>query len=273
MTVTLCHKDILMPGSKVHLTRATLTPARPKSLHSHDYYELFWVQNGVVRHHLPTGIERLEEGDLILLSPGQLHAVQGKGEHSMIVSLCFHPSVVQGLRERHPGLWDEQKVPQHIHRDMKQLSALNHAALSLERGDRSALAAEAFLLPLLNDLEQRIEPSNAPDWLKQALSAAQDPAVFKDGAAGFVAQTGRAHAHVSRTMRKVTGLSPSEYINTVRMEYSARALTTDNESVAQIAMECGIPNMAHFHKLFRAHHGMTPLQYRNQFQRHVVQPT
>jgi len=91
--------------------------------------------------------------------------------------------------------------------------------------------------------------------------------------AGFVAQTGRAHAHVSRTMRKFTGMSPSEFINDIRMAYAARTLTTDNEAVGQIATDCGIPNMAHFHKLFRAHHGMTPLQYRQQFQRNVVQPS
>lgn len=272
MTVTLHHADILLPGSKVHLTRATVTSARPKALHAHDFFELFWVQNGAVRHHLPTGMERLEEGDLILLSPGQSHGIQGKGDHAMIVSLCIHPEVVEGLRLRHADLWPISPAPVRVHRDIKELTALNHAALLLEASARDTLTAEAFLLPLLSDLKRLNAPTGTPEWLSQAITAAHRPEVFREGAAGLVAQTGRAHAHVSRSMRKHTGMSPSEYVNTIRMSFAARALTTDNEPVSQIAAECGIPNMAHFHKLFRTHHGMTPLQYRQQFQRNVVQP-
>lgn len=272
MTHLLSHADILKPGAMIHLARATLTTARPKALHTHDYFEVFWVQNGTVRHHTPAGMERLGEGDLILLSPGQAHAIQGKGEHAMIVSISIHPDVVNGLNERHASIWSAGDAPMKRHRDMRQLTALNHAALVLEASACNGLAAEAFLLPLLSDMQANPAPQDAPDWLARALTEAQKAPVFQEGAAGFVAQTGRAHAHVSRTMRKVTGQSPSEYINTVRMTHAARSLTTDNEPVSQIAADCGIPNMAHFHKLFRAHHGMTPLQYRQQYQRNVVQP-
>jgi len=272
MTYKLRHKDILRPGSMIHLARATLTNARPKTLHSHDYFEVFWVQNGTVRHHIPSGMERLSEGDMILLSPGQTHAIQGKGEDAMIVSISIHPKVVNGLNARHPDIWPAGNAPAKLHRDLRQLTALNHAALVLEASTLNSLAAEAFLLPVLSDLQANPAPQDAPDWLARALTAAKTAPVFQEGAAGLVAQTGRAHAHVSRTMRKITGQSPSEYINSIRMSHAARALTTDSEPVSQIAADCGIPNMAHFHKLFRAHHGMTPLQYRQQYQRNVVQP-
>jgi len=272
MTQLLRHADILQNDAMIHLARATLSTARPKALHKHDYYEVFWVQNGTVRHHTDAGTDRLHEGDLLLLSPGQSHAVQGKGEHALIVSISIHPDVVNDLNARHPGSWPLGAHPSKMFRDVRQLAALNHAALALEASNANALAAEAFLLPLLSDLQSNPAPKDAPDWLAQALQAAQTAPVFQEGAAGLVAQTGRAHAHVSRTMRKVTGQSPSEYINAVRMSHAARALTTDNEPVSQIAADCGIPNMAHFHKLFRTHHGITPLQYRQQYQRNVVQP-
>jgi AraC family cel operon transcriptional repressor len=85
--------------------------------------------------------------------------------------------------------------------------------------------------------------------------------------------TGKAHPHVSRMMRKHLGETPSDYINRIRMTHAARALTTDGDAVSLIATDCGIPNMSHFHKLFRQAHGLTPLQYRQKYQRHVVQPT
>lgn len=277
MGKTLHHRDILQNGAQVHLTRATLTPERPKALHDHDFYELFWVQNGTVRHHMPDGVTTLDEGRVIFLRPGQSHAVQGRGQHALIVSLCIHPQVVTALAARHAGLaghlfWTDGR-PAHHHRDIRQLAALNHAAVLLERSPRDTLALEGFLLPLCADLTAQNFPPEMPAWLVAACTAAHDPAVFREGAAGLVALTGKAHPHVSRSMRKYLAQTPSDYINRIRMDHAARALTTDADPVAQIAADCGIPNMSHFHKLFRATYGLTPLQYRQKFQRQIVQPT
>jgi AraC family cel operon transcriptional repressor len=277
MSQKLYHKNILQPGAQIHLTRAMLTPARPKSLHDHDFFELFWVQNGKVRHHLADSTQTLNEGDIVFLRPGQHHALQGRGEHALVVSLCIHPATIKALAKRHPALqghlfWSDSG-PVQTHRDIRQLAALNHTAVVLERSHCDTLAAEAFLLPLCADLTADAFPSDLPDWLADACKAAKDPAVFRDGSAGLVSLTGKAHPHVSRMMRKHLGLTPSDYINDIRMRHAARALTTDSEPISEIAADCGIPNMSHFHKLFRAAHGLTPLQYRQKFQRQVVQPT
>jgi AraC family cel operon transcriptional repressor len=276
MVQILSHRDILHDDAQIHLTRATLTTQRPKSLHSHDFFEAFWVQNGQVRHHTPGGTTTLREGDLCFLQPGQKHALQGRGEHALIVSLCIHPDTIAALAERHPDLnghlfWAKALVSQH-HRDIRQLAALNHAAVALERSTRSAIHAEAFLLPLCADLTADSYPQTAPTWLNDACHAAKDPAVFRQGASGFVALTGKAHPHVSRCMRKYYGQTPSDFVNALRMAHAARALITDSDPIGDIASDVGIPNMSHFHKLFRATHQMTPLQYRQTYQRQLVQP-
>jgi AraC family cel operon transcriptional repressor len=277
MTLTLRHADILRIDAQVHLTRATLTAERPRVLHKHDFYELFWVQNGKVRHHLPEGAQTLSEGSVVFLSPGQTHALQGRGEHALVVSLCLHPALVKALVKRHPSLsghlfWSAKGLALH-NRDMRELAVLNHAAVQLERSRCDTIAAEAFLLPLCAELTGETYPADAPEWLIRACRAARDPAVFREGAAGLVALTGKAHPHVSRSMRKHFNLTPSDYINRIRMDHAARALTTDADPVGQIAADCGIPNMSHFHKLFRAAYGDTPLQYRQKLQRQVVQPS
>lgn len=276
MSPILSHKDILSAGAQVRLTRATLSPSRPKQLHGHDFFELFWVQNGQIRHHQPEGVTTLSEGDLVFVRPGERHGLQGRGEHALIVSICFHPDLIAGLAERHPSvkghLFWAQSGPVQEHRGIRELAALNHAAVQLERSTGDTLAAEAFLLPLCSALTAESFPQDIPHWLTQACLAAKDPSVFRNGSAGLVAKAGKAHPHVSRMMRKYLGQTPSDYVNQIRMEHAARALTTDNEPVSEIAAECGIPNMSHFHKLFRAMHGITPLQYRQKFQRQIVQP-
>lgn len=294
---TLHFNSILEPGDTVQLARAVLGHQRPTTLHGHDFYELLWVQNGRVRHHLPHGKEMLSEGDLLFIRPQDRHGLQGNGEAPMAVSVTIHPDIITQLGARHPQLlgqmfWSKQAGIVQTHRDTRQMAELNHAALRLERSPRDSLAAEAFLLPLCaqmlsagSQVAQKANPSSdatlptdtadthsAPEWLLRACEAARDPKVFRDGAAGFVRVAGRAHPHVSRTARQYLGLSPSDYVNTQRMIYAARALAGTGDTLAEIAADCGIPNLSHFHKLFRAHHGQTPQQFRRAHQRDVLQP-
>ena len=276
--VILSHADILAPGACAALTRAALTPARP-ALHGHDFYELAWVQNGRVRHHLPEGREDLVEGDVIFAGPGHLHGLQGRGADALLVSVTLHPALIADLGARHPALagrlfWTDAPAPLRLRRDSRQMAELNRAALRFERGRRDALGAEAFLLPLLCALAEETAPlpAEAPDWLARACAASRAPDVFHDGASGFARVAGKAHPHVSRSMRRFLDMSPSDWINAQRMDYAARRLTGSADSLSEIAAECGVPNLSHFHKLFRQAHGETPQRFRRARQRDVVQP-
>lgn len=272
MAKLLKQEDVLPNNRPYLLLRATLTAQRPKDLHQHTFYEVFWVQNGHVRHHMADRIDVLAEGDLVLVAPGQVHALQSKGDHSMVVSVCLQTEVVDGLRRRHADAWPIQGEPS-VHRlDLRALAALNQSALNLERSPNAKIATEAFLLTLLAGLQAENCASDGPEWLGKALQKARDPGVFRLGAAGLVASTGRAHPHVSRVTRKYLGQTPTEYINTVRMEYAANQLLSDVESVSAIAADCGLPNMAHFHKLFKAAFGISPLQYRQKYRQDIIQP-
>lgn len=272
--LTLGYRDILTGGAAVHIARAQVTPTRPKTLHGHDFHELFWVQNGQIRHHTPDGIETLSEGSLGFIRPGDTHGLQGRGDHALVVSLTLHPSLIDALGKRHEALQGQffwADAPQILHLDMQAMLALNQAALTLERSALDRLSTEAFLLPICAGLSKPAQP-DAPEWLLHAMTAAKSPKVFRQGAAGLVAVTGQTHPHVSRTMKQATGTSPSAYINDLRMTHAARQLTGTSETLADIAADIGIPNLSHFHKLFRAYHKLTPHQYRRKFQRDVMQP-
>lgn len=160
------------------------------------------------------------------------------------------------------------------HHDIRQLAVLNHAALQLEYSPLRQLYLEAFLIPLLVALDRPPEgvSQDAPAWLIAACASAQNVKVFRKGAAGFVAATGRAHPHVSRCMRRFLVVTPSGYINTQRMGYAACRLIGTSDPLAEIAADCGLLNLSHFHKLFLAAHGEAPLRYRLARQQNLIQP-
>lgn len=272
--LTLGYRDIITGGTAVHIARAQVTPARPKALHGHDFFELFWVQNGQIRHHTPGGIKTLPEGSVGFMRPGDTHGLQGRGDHALVVSLTLHPSPIDALGKRHAALQGQffwADTPQILHLDMQAMLGLNQAALTLERSALDRLSTEAFLLPICAGLSKPAQP-DTPKWLRHAMATAKSPKVFRQGAAGLVAATGQTHPHVSRTMKQATGISPSAYINDLRMTHAARQLTSTSDALADIATEIGVPNLSHFHKIFLSHHKMTPHQYRRKFQRDVVQP-
>lgn len=277
--ITLAASDTFAPDEAFVLSRAELDTRRPPMLHTQDFHELLWVQNGVVRLHMPDGKRDLSEGDLLFIAPNQPHGLHGRGEAPIVVSLAIRPAVIDAIGSRHKdlagvGFWGTGAAPVIAHRDMRQLAALNQAAMQLERAPRRKLYLEAFLLPLLVALDRAPEglSPDAPSWLVAACNAAFSPDVFRLGASGFVAATGRAHPHVSRSMRRFMGQTPSDYINRLRMDHAARQLTGTSDSLAEIAIDCGLPNLSHFHKLFLAMHGETPQRYRRARQRDLIQP-
>ena len=275
----LAASDFLPAGAAFQLIRATLDSRRPKGLIRRDFPVLLWVQNGTARLHLEGGRTELAEGDVVFLRSRDSHALQARAEETLCVLLVFDPALIDQLALRHPVLasrffWSDAPEPARLSRDSGQLIDLNRGALRLEHGRRDALEAEAFLLPLLTSFLDGLGrvPPEAPDWLARAVAAAEDPKIFREGAAGFARIAGRAHPHVSRTARKYLGKSPSEIINEQRMIYAAKRLAGSPDSLAEIAADCGIPNLSHFHKLFRQHHGLTPQRYRKAHQRGLLQP-
>jgi AraC family cel operon transcriptional repressor len=277
-TLSLSANNIFAPDEAFVLSRAELDTCRPPVLHTQDFHELLWVQNGKVRLHTDGGKRDLSEGDLLFIAPDQAHGLQGRSEAAIVVSVAIRPGVIQAIGNRHDDLsgvafW-AGPTPNITHRDMHQLAAVNQAALQLERSPRRELYLEAFLLPLLIALDRPPEgmDADAPAWLIAACNAAHNPAVFREGAGGLVAKTGRAHPHVSRTMRRCRGLTPSDYINRIRMDHAARQLTGTSDTLAEIATDCGLPNLSHFHKLFLATFDETPLRYRKARQRDLIQP-
>jgi len=286
--LTLSASDAFSPAEAFVLSRTELDTRRPPQLHTQDFHEMLWVQNGAVRLHTDAGKRDLTEGDLVFISPDQLHGLQGrrpKGAQNMedeapiVVSLAIRPGVIKAIGNRHEDLagvafWGDVAAPSVAHRDIRQLATLNQAALLLERSPRRKLYLEAFLLPLLVALDRPPEgiSQGAPDWLIAACNAAHTPDVYRKGAAGFVAACGRAHPHVSRTCRQFLEQTPSDYINRIRMDHAARQLAGTSDSLAEIAADCGLPNLSHFHKVFLEAHSETPQRYRRTRQRALIQP-
>lgn len=65
-----------------------------------------------------------------------------------------------------------------------------------------------------------------------------------------------------RRFKKISPLTPSDFIKDYRMMHAAQLLVTTNLSVQEIIYQVGISNKSYFYREFSAKYGMTPRQYR-----------
>lgn len=77
--------------------------------------------------------------------------------------------------------------------------------------------------------------------------------------------SGLAERSFTRRFARATGMSPMEYVHTLRLEESKHVLETTQLPIEAVATEVGYQDASFFGRLFRRKVGLTPAQYRKRF--------
>jgi AraC family transcriptional regulator, dual regulator of chb operon len=272
----------LNAGEAFRINRPFVVPARTGVLHDHDFCEVFWIQSGSCRHFINGQVLDIAAGHLCFVRPPDQHMFIRLGdEPCRMINIAFSRDTADHLLARYREdfearfFWTEDHLPARVDLDAGRFQALNALERQLVAGKRSLARIECFLLEVMTGILGPREdiPQDAPAWLAIACEQIRDPEALRVGVSALVKFCDRSHEHVSRTFRQVFGLSPSSYVNRLRLEVAARNLAETNLPIIDIAMDTGIEDLSHFYKLFRAGYGISPMKYRKQNQVEMVQPT
>ncbi len=83
--------------------------------------------------------------------------------------------------------------------------------------------------------------------------------------ASIARQVQMSRSALFRCFRAAYGVSPKNYLETIRMEQARRLLRQQRLSIKEIAAACGYSNGQYFSRAFKRHCGMTPGQWRSNF--------
>jgi transcriptional regulator GlxA family with amidase domain len=83
--------------------------------------------------------------------------------------------------------------------------------------------------------------------------------------AAMVRLSGLAERSFKRRFNLATGMSPLEYVHTLRLEEAKQMLESGNASIEAIANDVGYEDAGFFSRLFRRNVNLTPAQYRRRF--------
>lgn len=261
--------EYVLPGEYYYVGRRSAGATFQGRLHTHDAFaELTWIEDGALHHWVNGGRQTWRKGDVIFIRPGDVHRVRPVADGPFTqVSVSFPSETLTALERRYfdaeSWAWSDGGLPR-IHRlDAVQLDRLHELATLLAAGPPTRLRLERFLLELLSDLIAPPQRSPLPDWLNEALKRlADEPGALGRGVNGLAELAGRGREHVNRVIRESTGQTATELINELRLARAAAQLRMTDRPVARVAGDCGIPNLSHFYRLFKARYRVTPRQYR-----------
>lgn len=234
--------------------------------HRHDTYAIGLTETGVQTFDFRGSTHVSLPGNVLVIHPDELHdgragSDAGFGYRILYVDPALISAAVQTLCGSRSPL---PFVPQPVV-SSGTLAATIRAAF---QGDQEPLAVDDLAVRLAEGLlaaDATSPDAAAPRHLD--LAAVERARQFLDAEQGRVLRswelervTGLSRYDLARQFRLVVGTSPYRYSLMRRLSH-ARAQVAQRRPLAQVALDAGFADQAHFTRLFAAAFGITPARY------------
>jgi len=245
--------------------RGDNTPLQPN--HYHDFYEIFCLLSGKCRFLLRDQVHELEKGDLVFITPGEVHYSRYyPGITCEMVNILFkktflYKDVVEdapSFMGSIPSLYLEEYF------DLLTRMLSESAGLDKYSTDFTTCYLQQFLLFLARHsvLHQpeliNVRDADIQQATRYIYQNFHQPLTLEN-----VAEVASlSPTYFSKKFKLVTGMGFKEYLNYVRLKHAQTALLTTSNTITDIALECGFNDSNYFKDLFRKIYGRSPREYR-----------
>jgi len=240
--------------------------------HSHDYFEIFIILKGLMRHRLNDEIQNLPAGTLCLIRPDDKHSVSSavSSEELHIINIVFTEKVfnqsVLFVNQEFKLECDNKDffAPLSLTNDERVL--LENKIAILKKAMFPALKIslfKSFLQDVLLLISQRNFSGQraVPEWLSRAREKMRRKENFLRGLEYFIEISGKTQEHLTRTMKRYYKETPQAYLIHLRIEEAARLLRNTQLSLEEIMYRTDFQNMSYFRRCFKRYYGDPPRRY------------
>lgn len=231
--------------------------------HSHDFYEIFIIVSGEFIEKTEQGTNTYHKGDIRFISPDTIHSVNvtGKKSNNHLINIAIDKSQIN---EEVKGIFDYKEsffIPQ------DRQSTLGYKIEKVIKLNDNVAIRQMIIKNIVDDILISVyfdikQGAFVPLWLKKLHDKMSQQENFLAGTSRFVELSGVTHSHLCREFHKYYDMTPVEYININKINYSARLLRQTDRKIIDIAVESGFDNLSNFNRLFREYYNITPSLYR-----------
>ncbi len=263
-----------------HIARYTRNSDDKVYIHCHEFYEIFLTVKGTTTHYINGITQKLTAGSLVFIRPDDVHGFSHDSKDSDIsshINLTFTLDTAtllfNYLSDSFPAkALLEEKMPPTVYlteqekgRLVEQIEELNLNRWSDKNALKTrmrAILADIFTRYFNN--AQKKQEEDAPIWLLRLISEMEHPENFKMGLERMTELSGKTREHLSRSLKKYRGVTVSEYLNGLRVNYASNLLINTNIHIIDVCFDAGFGSLSYFYRVFTDIHGVTPKDFREQ---------
>lgn len=266
--------DIIDPNTEMHY--AILSSFQNTDFpHSHDFFEFFLIVEGSQELICNQYSMDLGSGALVLIRPNDIHSRRylKSGYH---INIAFSSAIARALFDYlgdgypsevlispdtpPPYVMLNQTERERIERRMKELYTVSLTDLSLQRTKLRTLILDIFVHYFSRCFHRQ---QTGEGWFENLLQEMEKPSNLSEGLTALLRISKKSHEYLCRIFRQYQDLTPTQYINDLRLNYAANFLIHSDLPILDICMMAGFDNLSHFYHLFRKKYHMTPRQFRH----------
>lgn len=245
-------------------------------LHSHTFYELFYIYRGKCIHLINDSSEILESGSLVFIRPGDKHKFEFLYDFDITIISCgikkeiMEVAVNYSLRH---SFFCSPPLPPHVilKEEDRAFTSDTFELLASFPDDKNRTDFFKSRLPQIlyffykndNGSPQKNAGKHTrpnPIWFTELISEFDKLENFQKGLDFLVKKSGVSQEHLTRCFHRYLSMSPTQYVNYKRVLYASDLLRSQKYTIASACYESGFHNLAYFYRAFRKVLGCTPKQ-------------
>ena len=253
------------------------------ALHHHDFFEIYLLMGGNLNYTVESRSYRLTEGDLLLISPMELHQPMQSGELQKYERFVLWIDKTYLHQYSQLGFdlvrCFDTKAPGHTNLLRPDNLSVQYLVFLMEKLQResdsvefaSELCAQSYLVQILVELnrlaQQRPKNQEIRDKSESVVSAVlnyinshyhEDLSLDILANKFFISKY-----HLSREFNRLVGTSVYRYVVQKRLAI-ARQLMSEGVPSTTVFQQCGFGDYSNFYRAFKAEYQISPKEYATQ---------
>ena len=250
------------------------------AFHCHENIELIYCVSGRLKITFSSNEILLKKGDWIFINSYCGHSTNPNSSVNEHYLINLNPEILD-VASSSPipkALHFLKKLPDYIHFPANTsrediYSLFNKAHENFTQGNFvKRLALQSVIMELMSHIFEEKLPKVISTGKKEKNTTLYTTKEYIDKNYATVnlesaaENASMSYSYFSRIFKNTFNMSFSKYLTKVRVEKSIAFLTDTPLNITEIAMECGFSNLSHFVKCFKEEKGITPNQFRANFE-------
>ena len=234
------------------------------SLHWHEHTEIHYITDGNPLLRVGEELITLSPGDCVVVNSNELHeGIKGKSSYCCLIippSFFEYDSIEfkRFIRDNYVGEIIS-KITEYGHSGAKEASMMVRGYTCLLLGYMTQKYSQN-----INSSEYKKHLENA-EKINDALIHMNNNYADEITTKGLSEMVHLSEGYFCALFKNVTGMSAKEYVLGIRINKAKELLTSTDMSVAEIGYCCGLLNPNYFTRIFRKTVGLTPCEFRKNY--------